>query len=331
MDVIRWAVVGTGYIAGQFAKGMQEVKDAVLQAVVSRNLENGKTYAGKYGGRQVYTDFHEMLEKEKIDVLYIAVPNDCHFAYIMEALDHGIAVLSEKPMVDNREQLRKVREKAAEKDVFLMEGMWTRCFPVVIQARKWLEQGKIGKPLTIRASFDIKPAMEEWQPWKGGKRHAAGALRDVGIYSLGMASMVFPEGPEEIYTVMKSNGEVDESFHMLLDYGNGRAGFLSGAFNQISTSTAEITGEDGRILIGPEFWHPREAVLLRNDGSREECKDLYTSTGFQYEIQEVQKCIREGRKESQRYTLKETEEIAEIIEQTRKKWNIFYDSDKQEG
>ena len=200
MDKIKWAVVGTGYIANEFGKGLMEVKDAILQAVVSRNEASGHKYAQTYQGQSVYTDFDEMLEKESVDIVYVAIPNDCHFEYIMKAFDKGIPVLSEKPTVDNQKQLDQVLGKAKEKDLFFMEGMWTRCFPAVRTARKWLEEGKIGAPLTVRASFDIKPALEEWQPWKGGRTHAAGALRDVGIYSLAMAFMVFPEGPKDIHS-----------------------------------------------------------------------------------------------------------------------------------
>lgn len=329
MDKFKWAVVGTGYIANEFAKGLMEVKDAVLQAVVSRNEEKGRKYAEVYQGQKVYADFDEMLEKEPVDAVYVAIPNDCHFEYIMKALDKGIPVLSEKPMVDNQKQLEQVLAKAKEKNVFLMEGMWTRCFPAVRTARKWIEEGKIGEPLTVRASFDIKPAVEEWQPWKGGSEHAAGALRDVGIYSLGMAFMVFPDGPKDIHSVMKSNGDVDESFHMLADYGDGKAAFLSGTFNQISTPVVEITGENGRILIGPEFWHPKEAELISNNGEKELFRDLYAATGFQYEIQEVQECIRSGHKESSCYTIEESVKIAEIIEKTRKNWGIYYKSDEE--
>ena len=83
-----------------------------------------------------------------------------------------IVVLSEKPMVDNRRQLDAVLAKAREKDVFLMEGMWTRCFPAVRQARSWIAEGKIGKPLTVKSGFDIKPDVSDWQPWKGGISHA---------------------------------------------------------------------------------------------------------------------------------------------------------------
>ena len=332
MKETRWAVAGTGYIANEFAKGMQEAEGAVLAAVVSRKQESGEAYAQKYGSGQtrVYTDYQEMLDKEPVDIVYVAIPNDCHYEYIMKALEKGIPVLSEKPMVDNLSQLKAVRRAAEEKKLFLMEGMWTRCFPAVRKAREWMEEGRIGKPLAVRSFFDIAPDKNDWQPWKGGIAHAGGALRDVGIYALAMAYMAFPEGPQKVHTVMKSNGEVDESFHMLLEYGDGKAAFLSGAFNQISSRVTEITGEKGRILIGPEFWHPEEALLLDGDQIVEKFEDNYPATGFQYEILEAQRCLQNKETESPCFTAEETWRIAELIEKTRKEWGIIYQADKEE-
>lgn len=332
MKETRWAVAGTGYIANEFAKGMQEAEGAVLAAVVSRKQESGEAYAQKYGSGQtrVYTDYQEMLDKEPVDIVYVAIPNDCHYEYIMKALEKGIPVLSEKPMVDNLSQLKAVRRAAEEKKLFLMEGMWTRCFPAVRKAREWMEEGRIGKPLAVRSFFDIAPDKNDWQPWKGGIAHAGGALRDVGIYALAMAYMAFPEGPQKVHTVMKSNGEVDESFHMLLEYGDGKAAFLSGAFNQISSHVTEITGEKGRILIGPEFWHPEETLLLDGDQIVEKFEDNYPATGFQYEILEAQRCLQNKETESPCFTAEETWRIAELIEKTRKEWGIIYQADKEE-
>lgn len=331
MPQIRWAIVGTGHIANEFAKGMQVVDDAVLSAVVSRSTASGKTFAQKYGCEKIYTDYERMLALEEIDVVYIATPNDCHYTYILPALEKGIPVLCEKPMVDNQRQLDTVIKKAREKKVFLMEGMWTRCFPAVIEARNWIQKGKIGKPLTVHSSFDIKPDIDDWQPWKGGLGHAAGALRDVGIYSLAMAFMVFPEEPQKVYHTMKSNGEVDEAFRMLLDYGDGNAAFVGGAFNQIGNLETQITGEKGRIILGPEFWHPTTATLIYNDGTMEKYMEAYPATGFQFEIMAVQECLRNGETECPRFTLEETRNIGALIEKTRKEWGIFYHSDREDN
>lgn len=197
------------------------------------------------------------------------------------------------------------------------------------QARSWIAEGKIGKPLTVKSGFDIKPDVSDWQPWKGGISHGGGALRDVGIYALAMAQMVFPESPKEAHATMKSNGEVDESFHMLATYTDGRAAFLSGAFNQVSTPVTEIVGELGRILIGPEFWHPITAELVMNDGTRQTFEKAYPASGFQYEIEAIQECLEKGEKECPYFTLTDTEIIADWIETTRKEWGIVYKADSE--
>lgn len=329
MKKTKWAIVGTGYIANEFAKGLMEVEDSMLIAVCSRGEASGSSFAKQYGCEKSYTNYRTMLEQENIDVVYIATPNDCHYAYVEEALDKEIPVLCEKPMMDNGWQMDKIIAKAKEKNVFLMEGMWTRCFPTIIKTREWISAGRIGKPLTVRAFFDIKPEVEDWQTWKAGIEHAGGSLRDVGIYSLAMAYMVFPKGPSKVSSTHKLNGEVDESFRMLMEYEDGCVAFISGAFNQKSTLEVEISGEDGRIIFGPELWHPTKTTLISNDGTSEEFVDEYPTTGFQYEIREVQKCLQKGEIECSHFTLDETVEIAKLIETTRKEWGIFYASDKE--
>lgn len=328
MDKIRWAIVGTGYIANQFAQGMQLVEEAELAAVVSRGEESAEAFARQYGGRAAYTDYEVMLDEVKPDVVYLAIPNDLHYGYILKALGKGVNVLSEKPMVDTLWQLDEVYALAEEKGLFLMEGMWTRCFPVVRKVREWIREGRIGDPLTVNVCFDIRPDYSDWQTWKAGIAHAGGALRDVGIYSLGVANMVFPETPRKIASTMHSNGEVDDACRMLLDYGDGRTAFAGGAFNQNGDHRVRITGSAGSISFGPEFWHPWEAQLERGDGSVERFEQPYEATGFQYEIMAVQAALRMGKKECADFTRAESRLIAGIIEETRKSWGIFYSADQ---
>ena len=324
---IRWAVMGTGFIANRFAQGLGEVQDGVLAAVVSRDAARGQAFADRYGGEAVYTDLEQMLQAVKPDVLYVATPNDCHFGAIMTALNAGVNVLSEKPMVDNRAQLDRVTALAKAKDLFLMEGMWTRCFPAVRQARAWIAEGRIGRPLTVRAFFEMHADPNDWQWWKAGLEHAGGALRDVGIYSLAMADMVFPKVPARVHTAMDSNGEVDQAFRMLLDYGGGQMALVGGAFNQDAGTEVEIVGDKGRIHIGPEFWDPTTATLTPYDGAPERFEAPYPATGFQFEIRAVQECLRTGKKQCPHYNWDDMTRIADLIESARKEWGIFYKAD----
>lgn len=166
MKTTKWAVVGPGFIAGRFAQGMLEAPGAERTAVVSRSEENGRAYAEKYGFASSYTDFEKMLRESKPDVVYIATPNDTHMDYVSAALNAGVAVLCEKPMADNAVQTEEMIRLAEKNHTFLMEAMWTRCFPAVRQARQWLQEGKIGQVLTVHSFHSFLADPKDWQLWK---------------------------------------------------------------------------------------------------------------------------------------------------------------------
>lgn len=327
MKKIKWGIRGTGHIANRFAKGLMENPDSELQTVVSRNLDTAQAFSDNYHGNQVFDDFDKMLKEADIDILYIATPNNFHFDEIMKTLDAGISVLSEKPMVDNHEQFTEVIAKAKEKDLFLMEGMWSRFFPAMKQAADWVKTGKIGEIINVKADFSYDMDLEKDQPWKAGIENHAGALRDVGIYSLAFADLFFQKQPQKInYSMIKNNG-VDQRIHLFLDYGDAKAAFLSAAFTHHGNSTAEIVGSDGLIQVGPEFWYPTTAKLIRDLKVVEEFYQPYPATGFQFEAAEVVACLNQGLKESPLYTWQDSSRIADIIEMVRKDAGIFYSSD----
>ncbi|MGI6299118.1 MAG: Gfo/Idh/MocA family protein [Saccharofermentanales bacterium] len=335
MDKIKWGIVSTGMIASRFAESMRLVPDAEKTAVVSRKLERATEFAKKYGFRESYDDFTTMLNQAKPDIVYVAVPNDLHFEYVMQALEAGVHVLCEKPMADNLPQLQLMYNKAKEKNLFLMEGMWSRCFPAIRTVREWIRKGEIGRVLHVRAFFDIKPDRNNWQPWKAGIKHAAGAIRDVGIYSLAMAFIGFPEYPANVFSSHLMNGEVDEHSSLLLTYADGGSCQLSASFDRVSDHSAEIVGETGRIHIGPHFWKPSKAVLisepsegLPTDKSKYQFEEPYPEFGFQYEIARVQECLREGLLECPDFTRRESEDICRLIDQLRQEWGIVYASDR---
>lgn len=336
MDKIKWAIVGTGLIAGRFSEGLQLVADAERTAIVSRRQETAHAFAERYGFQASYDDFGTMLAQARPDIVYVAVPNDLHIGYVMQALAAGVPVLCEKPMADNLPQLQLMRQEAKRQDRFLMEGMWSRCFPAVRQVREWIASGEIGRVLNVRAFFDIRPDRTDWQLWKAGIEHAGGALRDVGIYALALAFTGFPEYPERAFSSFISNGEVDEHCDIMLQYRDGGTSMLSASFDRVSDHAAEIVGEKGRITLGPVFWKPTTAVLIREAGSDGQAdadgntlvfEQPFAATGFQFEIMRVQECLRQGLRECPDFTLQESEDICRLIDSLRRDWGIVYASD----
>jgi len=337
MSELRWGVAGTGYIANNFAECMPFVQGAIKSAVCATSMDKANEYADKNGFDKRYDDFDKMLAEAEIDIVYVAVPNMLHYELVMKALDAGKHVLCEKPMPDNSWQLNEMIKKAEEKGLFLMEALWTRCFPVMKKVREWISSGKIGQLRSVRASFGIK-AHAGWQGWKAKAEYAGGAVRDVGIYTLAMAFAGFEgEYPEEVISSMVEKYGTDYHSELLLKYSGGRTAYLTGSFDMITEHTAVFYGDEGSIICD-NLCHPDRAELFSYHGideftnaSVEIFCDDYPPHGMQYEIQHVHDCIAAGKIESDDFTLAESIAICKLIDSLRKEWGVVYASDDPQG
>ena len=333
MEKIKWAFTATGNIANQFAQGLAQVEDAEISAVTGINMQEAERFAGIYGIKDCYDNVDQMLENADFDVVYICTPNFMHYEQCMKCFELGKNVLCEKPLADNVAQTKRLIEKAREKGVFFMEGMWTRFFPVIKKAKEWIEKGEIGDPKTIFANFGTNLENEN-QPWRASRKAAGGSLRDVSIYTIAFTYMMF--GPQDDWMgTFTSNGEVDVNNNLMLKYNDGRAAFMSALLDMITQYDAIINGTRGRIVIDRDFWRPMRASLFKPDGTvlGEKCVEVfeekYAGSGFQYEAMAVMDCLRKGLKETKEMPLDETIRIAAFIEEIRKSWGIIFDSDEE--
>lgn len=337
MKNIKWAILGTGYIADSFANAMNLAmpgEGVEKAAVCGTSLEKARAFGEKYGFASFYNDFDQMLQETVPDVVYIAVPNMLHHQFVMKALERGVHVLCEKPMADNVKQLQEMIDKAKEKDVFLMEGMWTRCFPVVRKVCEWLAAGSIGTVKSVRADFGLK-AVEGWQGWKASASYAGGALRDVGIYALAWAFLAYNgEVPSKIHSAYRLKNGADYHSELLLIYPQERTAYLTGSFEMVTDHTVTIYGERGVITAGPKLWCPKNAQLFTfhpneefNREKAESFEDDYLCSGMQYEITHVNECIRSGKRESPYFSLEESIALGRLIDSLRKEWGVCYPSD----
>ena len=101
---IRFASIGTGWIAGEFLKGAREVEGLEYTACYSRSQEKGEEFAKQWGAQKVYTDLEAMAEDKEIDAVYIASPNALHYSQSKLFLQHGKHVICEKPITVEPEQ-----------------------------------------------------------------------------------------------------------------------------------------------------------------------------------------------------------------------------------
>ncbi len=153
MEKTRWGSAGAGKIAHRFAEGLMHVKGAQPAAVASRSLEKAKAFAAQYGFEKSFVSYEEMALDNSIDIVYVATPHTMHMRDALMFLGAGRAVVCEKPLAVNAYEAEAMIRKAREKNVFFMEGMWTRFFPAIKKSLEWIKQGRIGTPKMLHASF----------------------------------------------------------------------------------------------------------------------------------------------------------------------------------
>jgi predicted dehydrogenase len=93
---------------------------------------------------KAYGSYHELVADPNVDIIYVATPHSHHFQNAMLALEAGKNVLCEKALTVTASQARKLVETARAKNVFFMEAVWTRYFPLSIQVRNLISSGAIG-------------------------------------------------------------------------------------------------------------------------------------------------------------------------------------------
>ena len=328
-DQIRWGIIATGWIAAKFAEAcVFESKltgKSRLAAVASRNSQKAAEFAKTWGIPRSYGSYEELLADPEIDVIYIATPHNSHAALSIAALKAGKAVLCEKPVTLTLKEFLPVVETARKNDLFFMEAMWMKFNPSFRKALEWIAEGRIGTPTYIRSDFFIKsvfnPASRYFDPALGG-----GALLDVGIYpvtcALQMAGNRMPDSITSIIRKGSTGVDLYNKAHLTWksDTGTSTIADLSSAIDLseiAETRSAIILGDKGAIIL-PLFWMAEEVRFVDSSNHNETIfHSPFECNGYEHEIREVERCLREGNNESSVQTWADSIMVMDILDKIR--------------
>jgi len=327
METIRWGIISTGGIANAFALALQSVPNAELIAVGSRSQDGANYFGDQYDIPRRYSSYQQVADDPDVDVVYIGTPHVFHAENMKMCLEAGKHVLCEKPFTINAREAKECINLAREKGLFLMEAIWTRYIPAIVQLRQWIQEGRIGDLLMVQADFN---ASLPYDPTKRtfARELGGGALLDVGIYPITLTTMLL--GLPESFSSHVHMGEtqVDDRAALLLRYPEGVSALLSMGNRHSTPNTALIQGTKGSIRIHPNFHHPTQMTLYLDGSEPEDVTIPYESNGLNYEAMEVQECIRAGKLESDIMPLDETLAVMELMDSIRAEWNLTYPADE---
>ncbi len=322
---VRWGILGPGGIAHKFADALKAIPDAEIVAVGSRDLQRANTFADTFDVPHRHGNYVELANNCEVDIVYVATLHPFHKACAMLCLAAGKAVLCEKPFTVDADQAEALIACAREHKRFLMEAMWTRFIPVMVKVREWLAAGVIGEPRMLTADFGNRVVLTA-ENMKGrlfALELAGGAMLDIGVYTVSLASMVFG-APTQI-TSLAHIGEtgVDEQAAVLLSYDAGEIASLSCAITTRTSQDARIFGTKGAIHI-PNFSRATSATLEVFGKDPLQIEIPFTANGFEYQVLEVINCLRAGKLESDVMPLDESLSIIKTMDTVREQWGLKY-------
>ena len=323
---VKWGILGTGKIAKRFMQAAFYVPDAQVVAVGSREQHTADQFGAQFGVPKRYGSYDALIGDPEVEIVYVATPHTLHAENTLAALQAGKHVLCEKPFTVNAQQAEAVIQAARAAGKFAMDGMWTRCFPVVREIARRIQAGELGEIRYLQADFgfrpEFNPASRLFAPELGG-----GALLDVGVYPVALAFLVLG-APKQIvsHATLGATG-VDELCSMLFLYENGAQAVLSASLQVEMPKQANICGTLARIHMPAPWWKPSEAYFVRNDGTTEHLLYPYEGDGLQFEIRHVHDCLRQGLTESPWMPLDETLAIMRVLDTLRAQWGVRYPSE----
>jgi predicted dehydrogenase len=313
---IRWGVLSTGHMAGKFVSDLRLVPEAELVAVGSRTLPAAEAFADRHGIPRAYGSWQALADSPDVDVVYVACPTSCHDTATLACLRAGRPVLTEKPFALDLARAETMVAAACAAGLFLMEAMWMRCLPVIRAVAALVADGAIGEVTAVSADFGL--------PGPFGADHrmrrhdlGGGALLDLGVYPVALAQLLLGS-PDRVAAMARIAPEgADEVTAVVLGHGSGALATLTCSLIGHTRNTASIVGTDGRIELPRDFFRPQAYTLVRGSRAPEQVAMPHDGFGYQFEIAEVHRCLREGLPESPLVPLAATLSVAETLDAIR--------------
>lgn len=339
--MIKWGIIGTGKIAFDVGFAIQSLPTCQITAVSSRKIENAKKYAQRLKVASFYDDYDHLIGLDEVDIIYISTPNSLHAELIESGLNKGKHILCEKPMTIQADRLIQLKELAAQKQLFLMEAMWTLFLPSVRHFLK--ETQKIGHIRLIQGSMGFSLSKDRcFRKDLGG-----GCILDLGVYLISLTYAILGQPNELLAQKTTQRGDVETSATISMKYKQAALAQLMCSFDVQLENSFTVYGEKGAVKLEAPFY--RTAILsfqnyspsyenidaiknpfdsfsaLKNGPSwkqrlynnlpfKKQQKVIpFAGNGYQYQIIEVLKCLKNNQLESSIIPIDHSIQVIKII------------------
>ncbi|KAF7549433.1 hypothetical protein G7Z17_g6383 [Cylindrodendrum hubeiense] len=366
---IKWGILATGGIAENFtrdlltdpaARGVDDIRHEIVAVASSTSSERAAAFIKKIDGpasAKAYGSYAELVADTNVDIIYVATPHSHHFQNAMLAIQAGKNVLCEKALTVTASQTKKLVEAAREKNVFFMEAVWVRFFPLSIQIRELIKSGAIGPVYRVHADLSFNMDLPNGKiDFPDSHRMvnpdlAGGALLDLGIYSLTWVFQTLyhlkaeedKEVPNVVSAINKYDTGADEMTSIICQFPKNKAMGIATTTLRVGTDldglytggpAIRIQGSGGEIQVTGPAYRPTEYKVIKKDGKGhvevvqcpipQDPKRDNWGHGMFWEADECARCLRDGKKQSDTMPWSESIVILETMDSALKQGNVQY-------
>lgn len=139
-------------------RGTHDVSHTVAAVASSSGLSRAEKFKADLNipsSCAAYGTYEELVQDKNVDIIYVASPHSHHYEHTILALNAGKHVVCEKPITVNASQAKSLYEIAKKKNLFLLDAVWTRYFPLSVQIRQMIQNGEIGEVLRVVADTSM--------------------------------------------------------------------------------------------------------------------------------------------------------------------------------
>ena len=236
-EKVRIGVVGAGGWADLLhLPALTSHPRAEVVAICGRTRARAEAMAQKYAIPQVFTDYHELIERGGLQALVVVTPDDLHYPITMEALDAGLHVLCEKTLALNAAQAKAMYDKAeaaGRKHMVLFTSRW---IPPYSYVRQLIDDGYLGRCLHCHLLYIGEYGRPADYGWRFDRTHGNGILGDLGSHMIDLARWYVGEIARvsaHLHTFIDRPGPdgqpldaANDSALLLLEFANGAQGMI---------------------------------------------------------------------------------------------------------
>jgi predicted dehydrogenase len=252
--VTRVALIGLGAMGRNHLRVLSELEDATLVAVCDQDAAAVEAATRKLGVTG-YRSWQEMMDREKLDAVVVAVPTRFHLQVGLGALEHGLHVLVEKPIATDLEEGRALVAKAAQARRILAVGHIERFNPAVRELQRRLAAGEIGRMFQVQA--------RRLGPFPARIRDV-GVVVDLATHDLDAMSHIAGSPVLRVYaeTEQRIHTEHEDIVNALLKFESGMLGVLQvNWLTPTKIRELSVLGERGMFLCN---YLTQELTYFRN-------------------------------------------------------------------